>query len=217
MADITCDICGRSVRKSSIQSCSYEGTPVNLCPQCWSKFEPIKYNTSSKEECLSYFNSFSSAESSPEGKGFISFIHRKYGGQQAADRKEEDNSPAIMLTTAPSLEGYRIIRQCGIVFGETVFKHGAFSTLGAALDNIGIGSRELTGSVSLIEEARKFAYCKMIKQAKQRGANAIIAIDSDNTIGNDVMYLSLYGTAVQVIPEAEYPAQNNVKTEPPAE
>ena len=47
----------------------------------------------------------------------------------------------------------------------------------------------------------------MIEEAKWRGTNAIIAIESDNTFGGELMYLSLYGTAVQVVPEAEYQAE----------
>lgn len=35
-----------------------------------------------------------------------------------------------------------------------------------------------------------------MREALDRGANAIIAIDSDNTIGDNTCYLSLYGTAV---------------------
>ena len=110
----------------------------------------------------------------------------------------------FLLTTAPSLEGYRIVKQCGIVFGETMFRHGFFSQLGASLMDIGIGTRELDGSIGLIEKAREYAYSKMIDSAKERGANAIIAIDSDNTVGDGTMYLSLYGTAVKVVKEEEY-------------
>ena len=114
----------------------------------------------------------------------------------------------FILTTASTIEGYKIIEQHGLVFGETVFKHGFLARFGADFSNtvdlIRWGSREMSGSVDLIEQARQFAYDKMIEEAKNRGANAIIAIDSDNTFGNDMMYLSLYGTAVKAVPEAEY-------------
>ena len=117
----------------------------------------------------------------------------------------------FILTTAPTIEGYRIIGQYGLVFGETVFKHGFMSRLGAglsdAVDTISWGSREMSGSMGLIEDARQYAYDKMIAEAKNRGANAIIAIDSDNTFGGDVMYISLYGTAVKVVSEREYENQ----------
>ena len=114
----------------------------------------------------------------------------------------------MKMTTASSLEGYRVVQQFGIVFGEVVFKHGFLKTLGASLsdtvDKIRFGSHEMSGSSALIESAREYAYEKMMKQASERGANAIVAIDSDNTIGGDVMYISLYGTAVKVVPEEDY-------------
>ena len=110
----------------------------------------------------------------------------------------------FFMTTASSLEGYIIVKQCGIVFGETIFKNSALDSLSAGISNVvdsfRLKSTEMTGQLSLIENARRFAYNKMVSEAKSRGANAIIAIDSDNTIGaNSIMYISLFGTAVKVI------------------
>ncbi len=123
----------------------------------------------------------------------------------------------MILTTASSIEGYKIIAQCGLVFGETVFKHGFISRFGAglsnAVDTLSWGSREMSGSMELIENAREFAYDKMIREAKNRGANAIIAIDSDNTFGGDIMYLSLYGTAVKAVSEDDYENQIRIEQE----
>lgn len=117
-------------------------------------------------------------------------------------------SDGFLLTTASSLEGYKVIKQCGVVFGEAYFKHGFLKSLGAgisdAIDSFKFGSRELSGSGKLIQDARDYAYSKMISEARGRGANAIIAIESDNTIGGDIMYISLYGTAVKVVSEADY-------------
>ena len=106
----------------------------------------------------------------------------------------------LILSTASSLEGYRITKQLGVVFGETVFKPSAGQQITSAVGDMfrafSFSSKEMTGQVGIIEEARKFAYIKMMKAAINRGANAIIAIDSDNTIGDSICYLSLYGTAV---------------------
>ena len=112
------------------------------------------------------------------------------------------------MTTASSLEGYVIVKQCGIVFGETFFKNSALDSLSAGISNMvdsfRFRSTEMTGQLALVENARRFAYEKMINEAKSRGANAIIAIDSDNTIGNNsIMYISLFGTAVKVISKEE--------------
>ena len=121
----------------------------------------------------------------------------------------------FLLSTASTLEGYRIVRQCGVVFGETVFKHSFLDNLSASIsntiDSFSLRGKEMSGSVDLIETAREYAYKKMIAEAKQRRANAIIAIESDNTIGNNIMYISLYGTAVQVMKEEEY--EKYVKSE----
>lgn len=121
------------------------------------------------------------------------------------------NSSDMILTTAPTVDGYRIVKQCGVVYGETVFRHGVLVSFGAkimnTIDSFKLWSREVAGSMDLIERAREFAYSKMIEEAKRRGANAIIAIESDNTFGGELMYLSLYGTAVKVVPEAEYQAE----------
>lgn len=121
----------------------------------------------------------------------------------------------FIMTTSSSVEGYRIVEQCGIVFGETVFRHGFSAKFGAGLKNLGDSltwdSREMSGSMRLIENAREYAYSKMKDQAQRRGANAIIAIDSDNTFGGDIMYISLYGTAVKIIPEKEYEKQKKIE------
>ena len=108
----------------------------------------------------------------------------------------------ILMSTTAVIDGYKIVENCGIVFGETVFKHSFVSSLGASLSNmfdlLSFQSTEMSGSMNLIETARDYAYKKMIAQATSRGANAVVGIESDNTIGGEIMYISLYGTAVKV-------------------
>ena len=72
------------------------------------------------------------------------------------------------------------------------------SAIGDVFRTFSFSAKEMKGQVSIIEEARRFAYVKMMRRALDLGANAIIAIDSDNTIGESICYLSLYGTAVYV-------------------
>ena len=129
-------------------------------------------------------------------------------------------SEQFFMTTSHSLEGYAIVEQLGIVFGETVFKHSLMDSLSAGIgdfvDGLRLQATEMSGSMSLIEKARSFAYDKLIDAAKQRGANAVIAVESDNTMGNNVMYISLYGTAVKVVPVSEkdaYYEQKRIETE----
>ena len=128
--------------------------------------------------------------------------------QSQGELNYEDEDPyqalceKLVLSTASTLEGYTIKKQLGVVFGETVFKPSIgrqiASDVGDAFRSFSISAKEMKGQVKIIEEARKFAYVKMMTEALGRGANAIIAIDSDNTIGDSICYLSLYGTAVFV-------------------
>ena len=108
----------------------------------------------------------------------------------------------VILSTASVLEGYKVKKQLGVVYGETVFKPSAgqqfVSAIGDVFRTFSFSAKEMKGQVSIIEEARRFAYVKMMRSALDLGANAIIAIDSDNTIGESICYLSLYGTAVYV-------------------
>ena len=124
----------------------------------------------------------------------------------------------FLLTTANNLEGYVVVKQYGLVFGETVFKNSALDQLGAGISNIIDSLRfkatEMAGQMDLIETARDYAYNKLIEAAKRKGANAVIAIDSDNTIGmGNVMYISLYGTAVKVVTIEEFEEHKRTEEE----
>ena len=126
------------------------------------------------------------------------------GKESELDLEEQydELSSRLLLTTANNLEGYHVTKHLGIVFGETVYKPSAgqqfVSSIGDTFRGFSFSAKEMTGQLTMIEEARMFAYIKMMKAAFKRGANAIIAIESDNTIGNNIFYTSLYGTAVYV-------------------
>ena len=45
------------------------------------------------------------------------------------------NTRDMILTTEPTVDGYRIVKQCGVVYGETVFRHGVLVSLGAKIMN----------------------------------------------------------------------------------
>jgi len=144
----------------------------------------------------------------------ISFILKRQQRTEEQDTFTPDEADSyaslrskLILSTAGTLEGYSIKKQLGVVYGETVFKPSAgqqfASAFGDAFRAFSFSAKEMKGQVSIIEEARKFAYVKMMKAALELGANAIIAIDSDNTIGDSICYLSLYGTAVYAEPKPE--------------
>ena len=108
----------------------------------------------------------------------------------------------MILTSCPGVEGYRVVRQCGLVFGEVAFKTGFFKSLGAAFDNFGdilsAGDKELSGTARLLSDARDYAITKLKDEAINRDANAIIGIDAESSVGGDIMHVTIYGTAVEI-------------------
>ena len=102
-----------------------------------------------------------------------------------------------LITTANSLEGYRITKQLGLVRGITVRSRSVFGNLAGHLQSI-VGG-ELSVYVELCEKARTDAYLHMLEHANLAGANAIIAMRYDaNDVMEGVTEVLAYGTAVVV-------------------
>lgn len=114
------------------------------------------------------------------------------------------NKDSMMLSTCPSIEGYKIKKQLGLVFGECLFKAGFLKSLSASFENIGavlsFGDKELSGTTTLLDNAREYAINKMIDKAANLGANAIIGIDSESSAGGDIIHIAIMGTAVNIEP-----------------
>ena len=102
-----------------------------------------------------------------------------------------------MVTTAFSLDGFRVIRNLGVVRGITVRSRSVFGTMGAALQTVVGGNISIF--TKLCEHARAEAFDIMIQHASELGANAIIGARYDaNEIMNGVTEVLAYGTAVVV-------------------
>ena len=110
---------------------------------------------------------------------------------------EEVNDSAILLTNIDSVPGKTIVEHFGLVQGTTIrAKHIGTDTL-ASLKNI-IGG-ELKGYTKLLQESRQEATSRMIEQARQLGANAIINIRfATSSVAKGAAELFAYGTAVRI-------------------
>ncbi len=105
--------------------------------------------------------------------------------------------PQEMVTTAFELDGYRIVRNLGVVRGITVRSRSVIGNLGAALQTLVGGN--ITILTSLCERARNEAFNLMIEHAAQLGANAVIGARYDATdVMQGVTEVLAYGTAVVV-------------------
>lgn len=102
-----------------------------------------------------------------------------------------------LITTSTTLEGYRIIRQLGLVRGISVRSRNIFGSLAGNIMTV-FGGRNAIYT-ELCENAREEALQLMIQHGRIIGANAIINMRYD---ANDVMTglteVLAYGTAVVV-------------------
>lgn len=102
-----------------------------------------------------------------------------------------------LVTTAFTLDGYRIVRNLGLVRGITVRSRSIIGTVGAGLQTI------FGGNISLLQElcekTRLEAYSIMLQHAQELGANAVIGMRYDaNEVMSGVTEVLAYGTAVVV-------------------
>ena len=101
------------------------------------------------------------------------------------------------VTTAFTLDGYRITRNLGLVRGIVVRSRSIFGTIGASLQTIVGGN--ITLLTDLCEKTREQAFEKMVDHATTMGADAVIGMRYDATeVMQGVTEVLCYGTAVIV-------------------
>ena len=102
-----------------------------------------------------------------------------------------------LTTTAFTLEGFRVVRNLGVVRGIMVRSRSIFGTIGGSLQTLIGGNISLF--TSLCERTRNEAFELMLQHAQQIGANAVIGIRYDATeVMDGVTEVLCYGTAVVV-------------------
>jgi len=101
------------------------------------------------------------------------------------------------VTTAFTLDGYRITHNLGLVRGIVVRSRSIFGTIGASLQTIVGGN--ITLLTELCERTRNDAFEKMVNHAMMMGAEGIIGVRYDATeVMSGVTEVLCYGTAVRI-------------------
>jgi uncharacterized protein YbjQ (UPF0145 family) len=102
-----------------------------------------------------------------------------------------------MVTTAFSFEGYKTVKNLGIVRGIIVRSRSIFGTIGGTLQTIFGGN--ISMFTELCEKTRSDSFELMINHAEAIGANAIIGVRYDTTdVLQGVSEVLCYGTAVYI-------------------
>ena len=103
----------------------------------------------------------------------------------------------MILTNTEEIPGRRIREHYGLVSGSTVRAKHVGRDMMASLKNI-VGG-ELKGYTELLQDSRKQATERMIEQATELGANAIVNIRySTSSVSQGASEIYAYGTAVTV-------------------
>ncbi len=102
-----------------------------------------------------------------------------------------------LVTTAFTIDGYRVKENIGIVRGIIVRSRSIFGNIGAAFQTIVGGN--ITLYTQLCERTRSDSFDLMVSHAEQLGANGIIGFRYEsNDIMNGVTEILAYGTAVKL-------------------
>ena len=100
-----------------------------------------------------------------------------------------------LITTAFTIDGYKIKQNLGVVRGIVVRSRSLFGTIGASLQTLVGGN--ITLFTELCEKTRKDSFELMINHAEEIGANGIIGFRYDaNDVMSGVTEVLAYGTAV---------------------
>jgi len=104
--------------------------------------------------------------------------------------------PALISTTF-TIEGYRVVRQLGLVRGIVVRSRSIIGNFLGGLQSLFGGN--ITIYTRLCERARADTYEAMLAHARDLGANAVIGVRYDATeIMTGLTEVLCYGTAVVV-------------------
>jgi uncharacterized protein YbjQ (UPF0145 family) len=106
----------------------------------------------------------------------------------------------VIVVTTNDIPGYRIQAVLGEVMGLTVRSTNIGASFTAGLRSIGGG--ELPEFTKIMYESRQEVTHRMVTEAQQRGANAIVAMRFDTDSIGQFSEVCAYGTAVIVEPIA---------------
>ena len=105
----------------------------------------------------------------------------------------------MIVVTTENLHGFRVREVKGQCFGVVVRSRGLGGNIMAGLRSL-VGG-EITEYTSLLEEARRHAVDRIVRNATMMGADAVVMMRFDSSeIGQTMSEVVAYGTAVVIQP-----------------
>lgn len=108
----------------------------------------------------------------------------------------------MMIVTTPTIAGKRITLTHGLVRGNTIRARHLGKDIGAVLKNVVGGEIKAYGE--LLEQSREEALERMMDDARDLGANAVVSVRiATSVVMGGAAEMLAYGTAVTVEDDAE--------------
>jgi uncharacterized protein YbjQ (UPF0145 family) len=107
----------------------------------------------------------------------------------------------MIIATTPFIAGHRVTETKGQAFGLVVRSRGFSGNIMAGLRSIAGG--EIKEYTSLLEDTRRQALDRLVKNATMMGGNAVISMRFDSSeMATTMTEIVAYGTAVVIEPDA---------------
>ena len=103
----------------------------------------------------------------------------------------------MLIVTTDSIDGRQVSQYLGIVSGDAIVGANMFRDFFASVRDV-VGGRA-GGYEKALRGAKDSAVEDMIEQAREMGADAVLAVDLDyETVGDTMLMVSANGTAVKL-------------------
>lgn len=107
----------------------------------------------------------------------------------------------MIVATTPFVAGHRVSETKGQAFGLVVRSRGLAGNVTASLRSL-VGG-EIREYTELLEDTRRQAIDRLVKNASLMGANAVISMRFDSSgLAGTMSEIVAYGTAVVLVPDA---------------
>lgn len=107
----------------------------------------------------------------------------------------------MLVVNTELVPGREVTSVLGLVQGNTIRAKHVGRDIAAGLKNL-VGG-ELRGYTELLTESRRQAILRMVAQAKELGADAVVNVRfTTSAVASGAAELYAYGTAVKLAPEA---------------
>jgi uncharacterized protein YbjQ (UPF0145 family) len=103
----------------------------------------------------------------------------------------------MLVVTTESVPGFQVEKVIGNAFGLVVRSRGLGGNISAAFRSLKGG--EIVEYTEMLEDARKAAVDRLVKNAHAMGANAVVMMRFDSSeMGQSMSEIVAYGTAVVI-------------------